>query len=202
MPVNGLIVDLSSNNGHPIDYAAAKAAGVIAANIKATDGQNYTNPYYATDVAGFQAVGVPTRAYHFAQFSQVQLEVEKFIAVAGANARILDSETSTNAVWQQQFLDLLAQRLSITAGEEMDYGSSSTLPQGVRALLWPAAYGSTPSFGALDQYTDAGAVPGIPGSVDLSRWTGTQEQFDVIYGLTPVVPPAPTSSDSLVVLAA
>ena len=84
----------------------------------------------------------------------------------------------------------------------MDYGSSSTLPQGVRALLWPAAYGSTPSFGALDQYTDAGAVPGIPGSVDLSRWTGTQEQFDVFYGLTPVVPPAPTSSDSLVVLAA
>ena len=75
-----VIVDLSANNTHPIDYRAAKGAGVIGAIVKATQGLAYTNPYFATDVDGFAAVGVPVIAYHFAGFTDAVSEADFFQA--------------------------------------------------------------------------------------------------------------------------
>ena len=182
-----MLVDLSSNNAHPIDYAAAKAGGVQAAFVKATQGLGYTNPFYAEDVAGFAAVGVPVLGYHFAMFTDPVAEAAHFVSVAGPRARVLDSETSTDAAWQDEFLS----QLHLPAGEVMDYGSASTLPRGVRALLWPAAYGSgPPGFGDVWQYTDRGTVPGIPGQVDVSQWTGSAADFYALFTIPG--PPGPT----------
>jgi hypothetical protein len=186
--MSGIIVDLSSNNGHPIDYQAAKNAGVIAAFVKATDGTGYTNPFYAQDAAGFASVGVPVLAYHFAQFGNAQAEAAHFLAVAGARARVLDSEMNADVAWQNAFLAAL----NLPANEELDYGSASSLPRaGIRAFLWVASYGRNYGFGDAWQYTDAQSVPGIPGLVDASVWIGPQADFDSLFSTTS---PVPTSS--------
>jgi hypothetical protein len=182
-----VIVDLSSNNGHPINYLAAKEAGVTGAIIKATDGTGYRNPDFATDVNGFVGVGVPTVGYHFAEFRSPQAEAAWFISVAGSRARVLDSETNTNIAWQNAFLTALG----LPGNEELDYGSASTLPRsGIRSMLWPASYGKSYGFGDCWQYTDSLAVNGIPGRVDASQWIGPQAHFDALFSLTPA-PPAP-----------
>ena len=182
-----MLVDLSSNNTHPIDYAAAKAGGVTGAFVKATEGTGYTNPFYAQDVAGFAGVGVPVLAYHFASFGDPVAEAHYFQSVAGARARVLDNGTNTNAAWQQEFLDAL----NLNPSEEVDYGSGSTLPRGVRALLWPAAYGRDPGFGDCWQYTDVAQVPGIPGNVDASVWKGSAADFYGLFTLNPQPNPGP-----------
>ena len=189
--VPGLLVDLSSNNGHPINYAAARQAGVVAVIVKATQGTGYTNPCYAQDAAGFEAVGVPTIAYHFAGGGSPAAEAAYFVSVAGARARVLDSETSTDAGWQQAFLDALNGELHLAPGQEMDYGSASTLPRtGVRSLLWPASYGRAPGFGDCWQFTNAQTVAGIPGQVDASEWIGPPADFATLFNITPPPPPA------------
>jgi hypothetical protein len=186
MALPGLIVDVSSNNSGPIDWVEAKQNGVIAAFVKATQGTGYTNPCFLGperyDLRDALAAGIPAAAYHFAEFGDPSAEAAHFRAVAGSYAKVLDSETSTNAVWQQAFLDALNQ----PAGKVMDYGSTSSLPTGVRALLWGANYSGRPGPGEVCwQYSQTGSVRGIPGAVDLSQWLGTQEQFDVFFGLTP-----------------
>jgi hypothetical protein len=184
--VRPIIVDLSSNNGHPIDYAAAKASGVIAAIIKATEGTGYTNPFYGADTAGFAAVGVPVIAYHFASFGDAVAEAAHFVSVAGDKARVLDSETNSNVEWQNEFLSAL----HLPSNEEMDYGSASTLPRsGIRALLWPASYGRDYGFGDAWQFTDAQVVDGIPGLVDASVWIGSLADFNSLFNIEPPAPP-------------
>jgi hypothetical protein len=188
MPV---MIDLSSNNGHPIDYQAAKDFGVTAVVVKATEGTGYVNPYYNADTQGFAAVGVPVIAYHFASFTNPTAEARFFQSVAGWRARVLDSETNTDARWQQLFLDALG----LAGDQEMDYGSASYLPRGgVRSLLWPAAYGRNPGWGDAWQYTDALQVTGIPGLTDGSVWTGSPADFNALFNLDPPAPtPQPTN---------
>jgi len=182
-----MIVDLSSNDAHPIDYAAAKAAGVTGVFVKATEGMGYTNPYFHEDVAGFQAVGVPVLGYHFASFGDVNAEVAHFKSVAGPLARVLDSETSTDANWQNAFLSALG----LWPTQRCNYGSASTLPR-TASLLWVADYGANPGFGDCWQFTDAGTVAGISGDVDISAWTGSTANFDSLFNIaSPPVPPKP-----------
>lgn len=193
----GLIIDRSSNNGRPVDWAAVKAAGVIGVIIKATQGTNYTNPLYAVEVAEATAAGIPALGYHFAGFTDPAAEAAYFHRVAGPRARILDSEMNTNVAWQDAFLAAL----NLPAAEEMDYGSASTLPRsGIRALLWPASYGKNYGFGDCWQFTDAQVVPGMPGKVDASMWVGPDADFYALFNITAPVPipsqpvPPPTQS--------
>jgi hypothetical protein len=182
-----MILDLSSNNAHPINYAAVKGAGVTGVIVKATDGTSYTNPYFHQDVAGFQAVGVPVLGYHFAEFGNVQAEVNHFKSVAGPLARVLDSETNTNATWQNAFLSALG----LWPNQRMNYGSASSLPR-TTSLLWVADYGANPGFGDCWQFTETGHVAGISGNVDLSTWTGSTANFNSLFGVaTPAPPPTP-----------
>ena len=185
-----MLIDLSSNNHPPggpaFDYAAAKAAGVTGVMVKATEGSTYINPYYGIDVAGFVAVGVPVIGYHLAEFGNVEVEARHFMSVAGARARMLDSETSTDADWQNEFLSAL----NLWPVEELDYGSASTLPRGVRSLLFPASYGKAPGFGDCWQFTDSQSVPGI-GVCDCSEWTGSTADFDAVFSISVPPPPAP-----------
>lgn len=179
-----MIVDVSSfqhPNGAPITWPAVKAAGVQGVIIKATQGTTYTNPYYASDVAGATSVGLPVIAYHFAAFMTAQAEARYFLSVAGSRAKVLDSETNTTATWQNDFLAALGFALTT----ELDYGSASTLPSGaIRSLLWIADYGTKPAEGeAIWQFTSGGSVPGIQGTVDESEWLGTPAQFNAVFGI-------------------
>ena len=53
-------------NGAPINWTQVAGAGYQFAAIKATEGNYYTNPYYASDMAGAEAAGLYVAGYHFA----------------------------------------------------------------------------------------------------------------------------------------
>jgi peptidoglycan hydrolase-like protein with peptidoglycan-binding domain len=183
------VIDVSGNNAHPINWAAVKASGIDAVMIKATEGTTYTNPDFSGDRAGAKAAGLLVAAYHFARFGDAGGEAGHFRAVAGADAKVLDAETSGNAAWMNSFLVALGEPVP----EEMTYGSASTLPGGIRGLLWSAKWGgAAPTDGeVLWQYTDAAAIPGISGAVDESVWMGSEAQYATFFGGSPVSPPPP-----------
>lgn len=52
--------------GAPIDWARVAAGGIRYAAIKATEGNYYINPFYAQDLAGASAAGLPVLGYGFA----------------------------------------------------------------------------------------------------------------------------------------
>ena len=190
------IIDISSKNQHPIDFNAVKACGIDAVMIKATEGTDYTNPDFEADRNGAQAAGLKVAAYHYSRQGDPAAEAAHFKAVAGVDAKVLDIETAGDAAWVDEFLTDLGQ----PTGEEMTYGSASTLPNvdAIRGLLWSAAWGPTaPSQGeALWQYTDTGQVPGIQGNVDRSQWLGTEEQYVTFFSGAPGGPgqvPSPSS---------
>lgn len=191
--VANVILDLS-NYQHPtgktITYAAVKAApvGVIGVVVKATQGTTYTNPYYADDVAGFEAVDIPVIGYHFADFTTAEAEARYFLSVAGARARVEDSETNPTAAWQNAFLAALNEGTNV-----LDYGSASTLPRGsLRYPLWPADYSANPGFGEAWQAGDNLTVPGIAALTDYSVWLGTAGAMAALFSTsTPSPSPAP-----------
>lgn len=201
MALAGVIVDCSSYNSDPTtwDLTAAKAAGLLAIFVKATQGTSYTNPYFSSAVTVAKAAGVPIVAYHFADFTNPQAEAAYFLSVAGPLARILDSETNVDLTWQEAFLAALNEPQDLL----LDYGSASTLPTGnTRALLWPAAYGqSDPALSGevAWQCTDTGTVAGMSGQFDLSTWTGSQESFNVFFQVAGPSPgPLPTPEEATV----
>lgn len=65
--LNGVdVASFQHPNGAAINWADVAAAGYHFAAIKATEGNYYTNPYYAKDAADALAAGMYVAAYHFA----------------------------------------------------------------------------------------------------------------------------------------
>jgi GH25 family lysozyme M1 (1,4-beta-N-acetylmuramidase) len=58
-------MDVSSFQGN-VNWPAARAAGARFAYIKATEGVNYTNPYFAQQYNGSYHAGIIRGSYHFA----------------------------------------------------------------------------------------------------------------------------------------
>lgn len=184
------IVDVSSNQVHPIDWQEVKKAGCVGAILKASQGTDYINPYFEQDVKGCNANRIPVIAYHFAMFQSVKKELALFRRVAGARARCLDIETSTNLNWANTFLRALQAQEGFTEDQTALYGSESSFPRrGLISLSWVAAYHTIPDNSgvpntALWQYTETGHVPGIENDVDVSKWTGKDAHFNSLFGIT------------------
>ncbi len=181
-----LIIDVSSNQDHPINWAKVKAAGVDGAILKATQGTNYINPFFLEDLRGCDENKIPVMAYHFAGFGNVVEEVAAFERVAGPKARVLDIETSTNIRWANTFLGALKNKYHLNNGQIMLYGSASSIPHVRTSLLWVAAYNDVgpgiPNT-AMWQYSQTGHIDGIANNVDLSHWMGTVDQFNMFFGV-------------------
>lgn len=201
----GRIIDVSSAqhpNNAPINWTAVRDAGVTTVLIKATEGTNYTNPFYRSDMLGAAAVELDVLAYHFASFTNPIAEAQKFMQVARRYARIGDFETSTNVAWMRQFLQTLGQ----PADHLLSYGSASTLKDiyaQLPSLAWPAAYGQGyPGWGVMWQFTNRATVAGIKVPVDESSWHGSEMQYEILFGLNdpPEPPVKPTEDDMLYLL--
>jgi len=65
--LNGVdVASFQHPNGAAINWASVHGAGYDFAAIKATEGNYYTNSYYAGDAAAATAAGMYVAAYHFA----------------------------------------------------------------------------------------------------------------------------------------
>jgi GH25 family lysozyme M1 (1,4-beta-N-acetylmuramidase) len=61
------MIDISSNNRHPIDFSKLPKAGIAGMYIKNSEATNYVNPFWKQDVAQAVKYGIPYGSYYFAQ---------------------------------------------------------------------------------------------------------------------------------------
>jgi len=117
-------IDVSSwqhPGGAPIDFAEVKSQGFAGVIVKATQGTDYTNPYFAGDVAGAHGAGLLVGAYHYAQPAKnpdYQREVDAFLRTVQVHdlelGVWLDWEDNGGTAWGQlsgwceSFLDAIA----------------------------------------------------------------------------------------------
>ncbi len=63
-----------------IDFARAKVAGIQFAIVKATEGVNYEDPSFTTNVDGARAAGMDVGAYHLMRATPIDMQAADFIA--------------------------------------------------------------------------------------------------------------------------
>ena len=211
--------------GAAIDWTKVRTAGHSFAIIKASEG-TWPSTWIGPDTAGARAAGLVTGGYAFARpalpLSTATAQARVLVAAlgdvhrAGTLPPVLDLETTGGLVprdlvaWAQTFLETVR---SLTGRTPIVYtyryfwtSSMAGSTAFTRYPLWLAAYTSTPPVGvggtpwSLWQYTSSGAVPGIRGGVDISRFAGTTAQLAALADGTAttswplVAPQAPVRS--------
>jgi len=169
-------------------------------------GSFYTNPYYAGDSAGAAAAGLYVGSYDFAvpalPLSTAALQARAFVSVTGSLhgsmqlPPVLDLEQTGGLsaanlrAWVQSWL---TEAQHLTGRTPMIYTSPNfwkTALGNTTAMagyhLWLASWTSASTPGALPggwstwtmwQYTDAAAVAGISGTVDLNKYCCTMSNL-------------------------
>jgi len=188
------IIDVSHNNGQNLDFAAAKAGGILAVIHKVTQGQGFTDPMYATNRAAIEAAGLMLGAYHFGDGSDGTVQANRFLAAVGPLSGVplvLDLEANLTGpvmtpAQADAFVSTIRQRtgrLPIVYTGRWFLGGhvDATLTQ---CPLWLPEYGDDPVLPAgwtnwsLWQFTDGavGAPPPVPGigHCDRSRFDGDE----------------------------
>ncbi|HVW80171.1 MAG TPA: GH25 family lysozyme [Mycobacteriales bacterium] len=180
--------------GKPINWNAVAAAGMSFAIVKATESNNYTNPFFADDYAGALSAGLVHGAYHFARpaypvsqtaMAQAQYFAKRIGAVDTPDTLppVLDLEVTGGlpradlVTWAQIFLYRLR---TLTGRTPMLYTYPSFWTDVLddpsafsRFPLWMASYGSSAPSADIWQYTDSATINGISGKVDESTYLGT-----------------------------
>jgi lysozyme len=115
------VVDVSSNNIHPIKWQNLTKARVAGAYIKNSENTNYVNPFWKSDTAQAQKAGIPYGGYYFAQpgLSDPIASARFFVNNGGHKGQLppaLDLEVTKlkpydTAVWSLKWLQEV-QRLS------------------------------------------------------------------------------------------
>jgi lysozyme len=184
-PVNPRVVDLSHwDPAH--DYEAVKADGIVGVIYKATESQGYTDDTYVDQQKAAKKAGLKWGAYHFADGSNVDGQVENFLNFACPDPDelfALDWEDNPSGSGRMS-LDNVKQWIAKVEdalerpGECVLYGGN-TIKEALSKpdaflnarRLWLCQYGSTPSLPPgwktywLWQFTD-GQVGPSPHSVD------------------------------------
>src|SRR5262249_53760125 len=140
----------------PVDFVKARAAGIVAVILKATQGSQWTDATFAPRVAAATAAGLFVGAYHFLDDSAPERQVEHFLTVAeGCPVLALDAEPNGigGTVTVAQTAEAAA-RLQMATGRApliyiSRYGPNERgmgFPNAVlsRCPLWLPAYGSRP----------------------------------------------------------
>jgi len=196
-------IDVSNWQG-TIDWQQVKAAGVQFAFIKASEGIDFQDPFFAANIKEARLAGIACGAYHFFQpMHPVDSQAENFLSMIGALEKgdlppVLDVETP--AAWSllpltdrvnavTNWMSLVEAKLGITpliymsssfAGSVL--GSASGL---AKYPLWVAHYtqSAVPWVPApfqswsFWQYSNTGKIDGITGDVDLDWFLGNQDDL-------------------------
>ena len=204
----GPLVDISGNNKN-VDLVAARAGGVKAVFIKATEGATFQDPTFGANLKKARDAGLLVGAYHFGTGRPAADQVSNFIdAVTKAAGSlktivpVLDVErndpspgnTITTAIadeWVRLFKEKSGFQPVIYGGAFLQEHGGATLNMKT-SPLWLAAYVAQPktltgwpNF-TFWQYTDgrhgpfAGTIPGL-GACDQNVFQGTQADLDALW---------------------
>lgn len=221
-PVNPLFVDLSHWDPAQ-DYSKVKADGIVGVIYKASEGQSYNDPTYVDQQKAAKKAGLKWGAYHFADGSNVDGQVENFLEFAcpdpdelfcldwednpsGSGKMSLDNVKK----WITKVEDALER-----PGECVIYGGN-TIKEALgdrqdefmaARRLWLCQYGSTPKVPPCWdtywgwQFTDGQVGPsphsidGI-GPCDINSYPGTAEQLRAEWASGSMVP-TPSPDDEM-----
>lgn len=213
-------VDVSNHQGS-VNWTSVKSGGQYFAYLKASEGQTFTDPYYATNASGAAAAGLFYGAYHFASpdtgTNDALLEARHFIDVAGPHdgagqlPPALDIEANGGLgvtalrTWVQTFLtevERLTGRVPVIyTGPGFWSSSMGNSTAFTRYPLWIAHYttGSPTIPGGWAGYTiwqntSSASVSGISGNVDHDWFNGTLSDLEAFANggsATPVNPYTP-----------
>jgi lysozyme len=200
---NNKVIDISHHNQGNLNFAAAKAAGVLGVISKATQGSGYRDPTYNERKAAALDAGMLWGAYHFGTAADVDAQVSNFLGKVHPDANTLcaldfekNEATPTNSLTvakARQFVQKLDQALGrpivIYGGRFMKdlLGGQNDAVLG-QHRLWYAQYGDAPQIPPtwsqfwLWQFTDGhhGPLPhnvaGI-GACDVDHFAGSDEQL-------------------------
>jgi len=211
--INPLVVDLS--HWDPADdYQEVLQAGIVACIYKATEGQSYNDPTYVDQQHAAKAAGLRWGAYHFADASDVDGQINNFMSFACPDDDelfCLDWEDNGGDVMSaddaKHWISEVEKALG-RPGQCVIYSGNTAkeLINGDDAFfgsrrLWLAQYSSTPSVQQswdnywLWQFTDGvygpspHSIPGI-GPCDINSYDGTAAQLIEEWANKPV-PPKP-----------
>lgn len=190
-------IDISHWQGFP-DFAKAKAAGVIACIMKATEGTGYTDPNRAKNFVNATKAGIRCCTYHWLKpgnnaASQIAyylkvvnpLPGERMIIDYEEDGCTLDQLKEAVRALKADPRDL---KVTVYSGHLLkgQLGDKRDDYLAVNTDLWLAQYTTgTPTWPAatypnwmLWQHSETGTVDGITGSkVDLDRFAGTDAQL-------------------------
>lgn len=193
-PIRG--IDVSRYQGQ-IDWGKVKSAGIRFAFIKATEGTNFVDPYYAVNWDGAADHKVVRGAYHFfrpAQDGKAQAEhfLKRLHLSEGDLPPVLDLEVTDDVTAQAirrealEWLETVEKATGMTpivytlphyANSYLE-GKLSKYPLWVVDLtfLWPSAAQGWSGW-TFWQRSHHGSVDGIPGDVDLDVFGGNEVEF-------------------------
>ncbi|UPK45781.1 GH25 family lysozyme [Paenibacillus pabuli] len=201
-------IDVSRYQGK-IDWLKVKADGREFVFIKATEGQTYSDPNFATNVKGALSAGLLVGTYHFLKATttvSAKTEAAHYAktldTVGGADLLglppVMDYENNPGNLSKAQINAVAKSFLSelerLTGQKPIIYtGNSfaSNFDTGLSGYdLWIARYSDTrtpddqPAWKTwtIWQYSDSGKVPGITGNVDLNEFNGSLSDLKKRYG--------------------
>lgn len=172
-----------------IDWKRVKGAKIGFVYIKATEGASYTDPYFAKNIAGARAAGLPVGVYHFFRMtSSAQEQFNHFKRTVGSRKMdlipMIDIEVAdgcTKAQIQKRLDALIALFKREYGCAPMIYSSQVfynkyLAPRYNRYHLYLGRYGgSRPVIDgkgsySIWQYTRRGKIAGITTDVDVCRF--------------------------------
>lgn len=220
--INPLVVDLS--HWDPADdYEAVLAAGIVGVVYKATEGESYADPTYVAQQHAAKAAGLKWGAYHFADGSNVQGQIDNFMRFACPDPDelfCLDWEDNGGDTMDVddvvRWIEAVEEKLG-RPGECVLYGGNTIKERAngnsflTARRLWLCQYGSTPELPEgwdkfwLWQFTDGvygpqpHAIEGI-GPCDINSFDGDAEQLVLEWasGQEQPEPPEPVPPESVV----
>jgi hypothetical protein len=197
--VNELVIDVSSNNAHPLPWVELVAAGVKGVIVKITEGLDYVNPDAAGDVEAARAHGLGVSAYHYFHPEQPAIEQVGWFGKnlpPGIQLLWCDVETTGGLDPAQVATDAHAFLASIpnhfVRGPYLNLSELATLPEAPWGfMLWLADpdHPSNPQAPCLIHQFGQQSIGGQ--TFDVNRFNGTDAQFGAVFFPPAQAPPAP-----------
>jgi lysozyme len=227
MKINPLVVDLSHWDP-AYDYDAVRDDGIVGVIYKATEGTGYTDDTYVQQQHAAKAAGLLWGAYHFADGSDVQQQIDNFLHFACPDPDELfcldweDNPSGNGRMSVNQAVEWITgvENALRRPGECVVYSGNTAKELldgkdeffGARRL-WLCQYGDNPTWQEswdkpwLWQFTDGvyGPTPhsieGV-GACDINSYDSSAEELITTWAtgseLAPAPPPRPAGVEVLV----
>ncbi len=185
-------IDISSHQGG-LNVGAIWADFVI---VKATEDDDYVNPYMVSQAQATLGASKRLGFYHFARPGDAAAQARYFVSAVGAlrAKATLWLDWEANAVaqgpgWAKQFLDTVKSLTGATPGIYMNGSAVNGYDWSAVASQYPLWYAGGPNYSdygssysdpavpnvsywgqpLIHQYTEDGRLPGYSGTLDLNR---------------------------------